>query len=1516
MKLRITLVFFLFLNLLLTNKNFSQGFTCDTNAIKAALAANYDRLYVQGFPCAMYFIAKTDKSWLNSQQDAMAVGANLTSILSQAENDAIVQAANAQGLTGGAWIGYTDAAVEGNWIWVDGSQSTYTNWNQGEPNNSSGIPCYQDEDAALIQFSNGKWNDLAIQNICGGSLGKGLIKVNLCPVVNVNPSVSVCAGTTPTITAVGTFGSKKSPAPSYDYFWFIPPNTTPVDLDSTFNQPLTNSTTLIVGIRDRYQCSDTALVNVTVNTCAPPVGPKGCNITQIINTFTSQGYIQLNVQGQDCSLYFINPTSQDAAAAQAAAQALGANLVVMNDAQENQNVVNALNAQNAFSLASKIWIGYKRTGVAAPTFFALDSSTGPFLTPTTGGPTPGVYQNWAPNEPNNDGYQCSPICGIGCNTYACNNGEQCVQIYSNGLWNDEKCNDASSISVIEVNLCPQITGSNDTTICEGRTAQLRTRTILGSPSYSYLWSSGQTTPNIFVSPASTTQYIFRATDRYGCYSEDTVTVTVNNCPPITGPQGCNIQQIINTFTGAGYIPLPVQGEDCSLYFINPTSQDAAQAQSAAAALGANLVVFNDATENQNVVNALNANNVFGQYGGTIWIGYRRTGTAAPTFYTLDGSTGPFLPGPATSSLFQNWAPGEPNNNAYNSCFGGCNSPFCSDQYRCINGEQCVQIYSNGLWNDLPCNRTSVSIIEVNLCPKVNATFNNQTLFNLKKDTTVCAGATVTLRSNPILGSPPYTYQWTPSGKTTKDITEQILQTQQYVVRVTDRYSCYSFDTLVANVQGTFNAGFTASPSTVCAGRSTFLNFNGTPSPNATFSWGLDGGSIASGNPTGPGPLEVRWNTPGTKNLTLNITDGGCAIPPANGTVTVNPNPVADAGNDQTICSGGTTVLGGPPVANATYFWTPTIGLSDSLVANPTVRDTNFSNSPRVRKYYLITTVSGCSAIDSVLLTVNPPQNTSISPTGPIQVCKGGSVTLSTAQQFAQQFWNNNATTSSITVNQNGNYHFLAIDQQGCIWKSDTVQVNVSSNPLPTTISTTGTLPVCKGGSIVLRSDSTYAAYSWSNNANTKDITVTQAGTYYLTAVNADNCEVRSNDLVITFNPNPIPITIAADGPTSFCEGGSVNLSTVETYQSYFWNNNQSQPSINVNQSGTYRVTTTDLANCEGLSNDIVVTVFPLPEVNLVQLTDQKCFGTADGSITVEASNGSPTYTYEWSNGQTGTVITQLLPNTYSVTVTDLNQCTQTRSFTLLPAPTFDAQIDNVKDVTCFNGSDGSLSAVGIGGAPGYRYLWSNNAQTPIINRLTAGNYSVTVFDSKNCTATAQAIVEQPEEIVAIPPDSTVVKLGKNRQLNINVTPVGNNYTYDWRPQRGLSCYDCPNPVASPVKSMDYTLIVRDANGCADTLQIPITVLTDKTIFIPNFFSPNDDGNNEFWCVFADALQSIDLKVFNRWGELVFATTDLQQCWDGYYRGNRVDPGLYVYVVRFSFIDETWTQREGSVFVYR
>jgi hypothetical protein len=123
--------------------------------------------------------------------------------------------------------------------------------------------------------------------------------------------------------------------------------------------------------------------------------------------------------------------------AESGANTLGAHLVVMNDATENTNVFNALMAGGYLAGNARVWLGYKRTATGANTFYTLDGSTGNFLPPTSaGGPTPGIYQNWDVAEPNNNGYQCAPGCFIGCNAYECNNGEQCVQMRSNALWND------------------------------------------------------------------------------------------------------------------------------------------------------------------------------------------------------------------------------------------------------------------------------------------------------------------------------------------------------------------------------------------------------------------------------------------------------------------------------------------------------------------------------------------------------------------------------------------------------------------------------------------------------------------------------------------------------------------------------------------------------------------------------------------------------------------------------------------------------------------------------------------------------------------------------------------------------------------------------------------------------------------------------------------------------------------------------------------------------------------------
>lgn len=239
--------------------------TCNIPQLDAAmLQAGFVPLNVQGYPCAKYYYnPSTTNSWITASQQASAVGASLLSVCSQAENDAVWQAALAANITGGLWIGYTDQVTEGNWVWQDGSTCTFTNWNSGEPSNTSSFPC-PDEDAAIIQMSNGRWNDVYLSaGICSPGNYPSLVKVNLCPVVTPTASaLSVCEGDPVQLSGSTLFGS-----PSYTYTWSA--NNQNVGTGATVTVNPNSSTTYTVVSTDLYGCTATSTISITAQDCTP-----------------------------------------------------------------------------------------------------------------------------------------------------------------------------------------------------------------------------------------------------------------------------------------------------------------------------------------------------------------------------------------------------------------------------------------------------------------------------------------------------------------------------------------------------------------------------------------------------------------------------------------------------------------------------------------------------------------------------------------------------------------------------------------------------------------------------------------------------------------------------------------------------------------------------------------------------------------------------------------------------------------------------------------------------------------------------------------------------------------------------------------------------------------------------------------------------------------------------------------------------------------------------------------------
>lgn len=1249
--------------------------------------------------------------------------------------------------------------------------------------------------------------------------------------------------------------------------------------------------------------------------------PQGCNLNNIRAAFAAAGhYTELNVSGQPCSLYFVDESANDAATAEGLAGQLGGHLVVMNDATENSNVVAAINAAGYLAGNRKVWIGYKRTGTAAPTFYSLDGTSGPF---TPGPSSPTLFQNWSSGEPNNNGFDgcCSFFC-----SYTDCNGEQCVQIYANGLWNDEDCSDDASKSIIEVNLCPIVTSTQDTTICAGGGVRLWATTILGSSPYNYTWTPGNLSgANHRVYPTQPTTYSLTVTDRYGCYQTASTDVSLNTgCVPPPQPLGCNITAIRNAFAAAGhYTELNVTGQDCSMYFIDENANDAAGAEGLANAFGAHLVVMNDATENTNVVAAVNA---AGYLSGSqkVWIGVKRTGTAAPTFYTLDGSTGPFTPGPSTPYLYQNWAGGEPNNSGYDNC---C-SFFCN--YTDCNGEQCVQIYSNGFWNDESCNDGgSKSIIEVNLCPDINAS----------NDTTVCNPNPVTITTRAILGSAPYTYAWTPGGQTSSSITVTPPSTTMYKVRVTDRWSCYQEDSTLVTVIPISPPTITASSLSLCIDEIDTINMVGTYNPTAAMNWYFDGASFLGGSAVLP--YYVSWSQAGTHDISLFMTDDVCTSQTTTITVTVHPNPIATAGIDVALCSDSSIILGAAPDAGNTYSWNPTLGLSNGTVANPVLTANNPTDSNIVQSFVVTeTTAEGCAATDTVLVTLHPPAVTTFT-INPPNACIGEAVTITytgTNSASATYTWDFGVGTVvsgsgqgpyTVTWASSGSHPIsLNVTENGCPGIPTVDSVSIGTPP---PADAGADVAVCSGGTVQIGSPTQAGfTYQWSPTTSLDDATSSSPNfsflntssssqTFTYTVVMNQNGCTASDDVNVTVDA-PGATTIVPQGSTTFCEGGTVTLESNDpNIVSWSWlPNGETTQSIIVATGQQFSMTGRDAQNCYYVSNAIITTQVIPPVVALAPngLVDESCTNYNDGSITLSPTGGTPPYNYVWDDGRTTAAITGLGEGVYAVTVSDQYNCSASAQYTVDAAVDFYVNIDSAFNVSCYGFYDGEIFASSTGGAPPYAFVWSNDVTGKRNLHLPIGTYTVTASDGHGCLSDSTITLTQPDEIVATTTSNLFIEFTEETQIDVTISPSG-NYTYMWSPAASLSCADCEDPGAFPAQTTVYTLVVHDeVTNCYDTTKFKLEVDASKRIYIPNAFTPNGDGKNDVWQVFSKGVKYFKVQIFNRWGEKVFETLDITRGWDGTFHGAAVNPGIYTYIVAVTYLDSERVNQSGTITVVK
>lgn len=256
-------------------------------------------------------------------------------------------------------------------------------------------------------------------------------------------------------------------------------------------------------------------------------------------------------------------------------------------------------------------------------------------------------------------------------------------------------------------------------------------------------------------------------------------------------------------------------------------------------------------------------------------------------------------------------------------------------------------------------------------------------------------------------------------------------------------------------------------------------------------------------------------------------------------------------------------------------------------------------------------------------------------------------------------------------------------------------------------------------------------------------------------------------------------------------------------------------------------------------------------------------------------------------------------------VIDANGCLDSAQiFVNEPVPL--ADITNVTAASCKNYADGQIEIIASGGTPTYNYVYSNGVSNAsgILNGLAAGVYSFTITDANNCFLVDSAEVTEPDSVtINVLPNPTEVKLGDELQLNTTTNQTGTLF-YSWSPAFGLSCYDCANPIFDGVYTYTYNLVVTNSGGCMGISNVVVKVIPNYDVFVPNAFTPNGDGTNDFWQLFGNmkSFKQIEVMVFNRIGEKVFESNDINFKWDGNYLGKYAPPGVYTYVAKFVWLN--------------
>lgn len=331
-------------------------------------------------------------------------------------------------------------------------------------------------------------------------------------------------------------------------------------------------------------------------------------------------------------------------------------------------------------------------------------------------------------------------------------------------------------------------------------------------------------------------------------------------------------------------------------------------------------------------------------------------------------------------------------------------------------------------------------------------------------------------------------------------------------------------------------------------------------------------------------------------------------------------------------------------------------------------------------------------------------------------------------------------------------------------------------------------------------------------------------------------------------------------------------------------------------------------------DSLVVQVLPVPDVGFI-ITGASCYGAADGSIELTALDTVPLNFFWPATGSNAAFRLDLSAGQY-VLVTSNSQCSRTDSLAV-PQPVCPIDSMVVQYSTCAAPNGWATLLVNGSSAP-YQYLWNNGDTLALADSLHAGIYTVTITDALGCSYSRQGEVQDRGSLsLDVYPDTALVNIVDSIQLSASLVPLDSGTVYHWTPEIALSCSDCLMPYASPQSDTWYVFTATSAYGCvvADSVLLN-TWYTCPELFVPNMFSPNNDGLNDELCVMGGCIVEFHFTITDRWGATVFQTDDPARCWDGNLRGSPLNGGPFRYMLHVVKEDGSVVDKAGEILIRR